>query len=448
MASVLALADDLTGSNATAALYARRGLTTLVVSDVAHALRHGHRVDTLVVNTDSRHLSAVAAAAAVQRVLAALPIPTLVVKRVDTTLRGNVGAELAAALRGVRQAYPKERVRALVVPAFPEAGRSTVGGIHLVDGVPLAETAAGSDPLTPVRFSRVATVVRSQSDLAGLTVGEVALDDWPRLEQALRAPVDVLVCDAATREHLEALAGAAARVGRGDGVRWVSVDSGPFGAALAGALGVGAGAGQAPPILVVSGSITTRSREQLDEAERLLGARLVAATPAELAVDQVTARVGSLLADGAPVTGVRMLVPERVDPAAAEWIPGRLGAITASLLSTYRFGGLYVTGGDVATAVARALGAEGLAVDAEVLPLAVAGRLVGGPYAGLAFASKGGLVGDGRAAVACLEHLRLVERTQQQPTTLPEARTPVGSGQSGQYGRGEQPVDRREQEKR
>ena len=40
--------------------------------------------------------------------------------------------------------------------------------------------------------------------------------------------------------------------------------------------------------------------------------------------------------------------------------------------------GLYLTGGDVAAAV-TALGADGFAVEAEVLPLAVAGHLVGGP---------------------------------------------------------------------
>jgi hypothetical protein len=46
-------------------------------------------------------------------------------------------------------------------------------------------------------------------------------------------------------------------------------------------------------------------------------------------------------------------------------------------------GGLYVTGGDVTVRVMAALGAHGIELEEEVLPLAVAGRLQGGPHSGL-----------------------------------------------------------------
>lgn len=69
-------------------------------------------------------------------------------------------------------------------------------------------------------------------------------------------------------------------------------------------------------------------------------------------------------------------------------------------------GGLYASGGDVAAAVTAALGADGFAIEAEVLPLAIAGHLVGGPHDGLLFATKGGLIGGPDTARDCLEHLR------------------------------------------
>jgi D-threonate/D-erythronate kinase len=61
------------------------------------------------------------------------------------------------------------------------------------------------------------------------------------------------------------------------------------------------------------------------------------------------------------------------------------------------------------------LGAAGIQLEDEVVPLAVAGRLVGGPFHGLPLATKGGLVGDPLAAVACVEVLKrkLEDKTEE-----------------------------------
>src|SRR5690606_30456713 len=118
----------------------------------------------VVCNTDSRHVSAEEAASRVTRVVDAVGDVALVVKRTDTTLRGNIGAELLAALEAVRRRHAG--ARALMVPAFPSAGRVTVGGIQLVDGVPVGRSAAASDHLNPVTSSRVAEIVRQQVDVA------------------------------------------------------------------------------------------------------------------------------------------------------------------------------------------------------------------------------------------------------------------------------------------
>ena len=139
---VLVVADDFTGANATAALFVRLGLRTRTL---AAGSGHGHAgprvdvVDVVVVTTGSRRLAPEAAADRVRGVLAALGggEPQLLVKRVDSTLRGPIGAELEVMLTHRRSQRPG-RVAALAVPAYPAAGRTTVGGIHLLDGVPLA----------------------------------------------------------------------------------------------------------------------------------------------------------------------------------------------------------------------------------------------------------------------------------------------------------------------
>jgi uncharacterized protein YgbK (DUF1537 family) len=403
VAEVLVVADDLTGGNATGALFARRGLRTVTVSDVAHARRHAPAADVIVINTQTRHAARDVAAASVTRSIDAVPGVRLVVKRVDTTLRGNVGAELEAALDAVRLRQPD--ARALFVPAFPAAGRTTVGGIHLVDGVPMAETEAAADPFSPVTTSRVAALLADQTPLR---TAEITLDVMQAgpdaLARALATDADVLVCDAVTAAHLNALARAAA------GGAWLSVDSGPFGAALAEAQGIG---GMPDPVIVVAGSVTERTREQLARTERVLGARYVDVSTGDLDAGVLHGKLAALLSEAA-VVGIRM-ADETIDTAAATAIPRVFGEVTRLILGSHRVGGVYATGGDISVAVVGALGAEGFAVETEVQPLAVAGRLAGGPYDGLPFAAKGGLIGDPLAAVDCVEHLRMMNVKERKP---------------------------------
>lgn len=421
MARVLVVADDLTGANATGARFARAGLSTASVASADAIGGVVDRHDVVVTSTSSRHLDPAEAARRVEAAFAAAGPVELVVKRTDTTLRGNVGSELAAALRGVRERHAG--ARALFVPAFPDAGRITVGGLQLVDGVAVARSAAGRDHLTPVTSSRVADVVGQQTDLV---VREVHLDVVQDDEEALAAALaddgaDVLVVDATDRRDLSAIARAAARCAA-DGTHWLVVDPGPFGPELATALGLAGGAGpgptaaatpaDAPPLLVVAGSVTRTTREQLVALEHVHDATFLDLDVTRIDESHVTEALSRRLAGAAPgaVVGVRTASSEDhvvpLDREVAEAVPAGLGAITLAVLERHDVGGLYLTGGDVTVGVLAALGGSGIAIDDEVLPLAVTGRLVGGPHAGLRVVTKGGLIGDTMAAVTCVDALR------------------------------------------
>lgn len=414
---MLVVGDDMTGANATGALFAGRGMRTVSVAEPAHLARFAGEFDVLVVDIASRHLPAEEAARRVREAVAAASAcgVELVVKRVDTTLRGNVGAELDAALQQRRRRSAQGAVRAIMVPAFPAAGRTTVGGIQLVDGIALTETDAARDPLDPVRSSRVASIVAAQTDRS---IAEVPLDlvlaGGRELLAALRGSADVVICDAQTTGHLRAIAAAAARVAEAEGLEWLSVDPGPFGAELAERMRLGR-PGAAPPVLVVSGSLTRPTWEQLLELERRQGVRFVDVDAGRLDVGGALGRLQELLA-AAPAlgaVGIRAVPTEgndQVSAEAARRIPEALGEIVRLCLADRPVGGLYVTGGDVTVRVMAALGAEGIELEEEVLPLAVAGRLRGGPYGGLPFTTKGGLIGGPLAAVACVEHTRRLAR--------------------------------------
>ncbi|MGY4953479.1 four-carbon acid sugar kinase family protein [Streptomyces nigrescens] len=413
MAQVLVIGDDLTGSNATGALYARLGLRAVTVGDLAQVARYADRVDVLVVNTASRHWTPARAYAAVRAAAETAGEVPLVVKRVDTTLRGNPGSELDAVADVLAAREPAARIRTLAVPAFPDAGRSTVGGLHLVDGVPLTRTAVANDPFDPVRHSRVAAVLGAQS---GRSTGELALDVVERGPDAVAAalresPADIVVCDATENAHLGTVAAAAARLAAEDRIRWIALDSGPFGAALAAELGLRPEGGAPATVLAVVGSVTDRTRTQLARTETALGARWADLDPAAPDPGRVLAALRAAAAEGATVLGVRV-APEPTgaasvpDPGTAARILRALAEIARGAVAELCPGGLYASGGDVAAAVTSALGADGFAIETEVLPLAIAGHLVGGPHDGLLFATKGGLIGGPDAARDCLEHLR------------------------------------------
>ena len=108
------LADDLTGAFDAAGPFAQRGMSVAVAlhpTAVGKAVATG--CDVVAVSTRSREIPAAEAAARVAAVRAALPPGARLFKKVDSRLKGNVAAELAAL-------HPD---RLFVAPAIPAFGR-------------------------------------------------------------------------------------------------------------------------------------------------------------------------------------------------------------------------------------------------------------------------------------------------------------------------------------
>lgn len=135
------IADDLTGANATAALLSTKGFTTMTCLD--NDAKEAERFDVVSFSTDSRSVSSAEAYRRVAECVARInPEQTLISKRIDSTLRGNLGAEVDAVI----DSFP--HLMAIVVPVYPSSGRICVGGSLLVDGIPLQNTAMRNDPKT------------------------------------------------------------------------------------------------------------------------------------------------------------------------------------------------------------------------------------------------------------------------------------------------------------
>lgn len=135
----LIVADDLTRATDTGHEFAGRGLRTLVSTLDASTADADTRTDVRVVDTDSRYAASSDAAARVERVISEKDA-AFVYKKVDSTLRGNLVAEVDAALEATGADVT------LVAPASPRNGRTTVEGYHLVGGGVVPDRSPAGEP--------------------------------------------------------------------------------------------------------------------------------------------------------------------------------------------------------------------------------------------------------------------------------------------------------------
>lgn len=194
MLKLLILADDLTGSLDTGVQLVRCGIRTRVTMerDLKPDKQAGP-YGALVIDTESRHLPPDEAYRIVHRIVSAavgLGVEHIY-KKTDSALRGNVGAELAAAAdaAGVRP-LP-------FAPAWPENGRTTRDGIHYVYGTPLALSDFAGDVLDPIGSSDVGEILRSTASCRASAVGD-GDGPWP-------ADADILIFDAQTGAQMDAI---------------------------------------------------------------------------------------------------------------------------------------------------------------------------------------------------------------------------------------------------
>jgi D-threonate/D-erythronate kinase len=359
------IADDLTGAADAGVQLVRAGYRTAVLFGESEVLADD--LDVVSFDTDSRTMPAGFAAKRVLEAAHAAREARMVYKKLDSTLRGNVAAELAAALGGTR------RERAIVAPAFPAAGRTTVGGTQRVHGVPVDETEMANDPHTPVRMAHVPSLLAD----AFSSVGVLSVEDLPDPEYVRRAleESECVVADADRKEDLEALVRAVPDPAR---VLW----AGSAGLALAlgsvypgpcpGEAGVPRARGR--PVLVVVGSLSGVAREQVRRLVREYGEMAIVVGGGETsAVQEAVGAAREALAGG---TCAVVHSPEERS-SSGESVLGSLAEVFACLSEEGLFEGLVLTGGATAVGVARRLGASGVRLEGEVESGVPVGALIG-----------------------------------------------------------------------
>ena len=393
MTRLAIIADDLSSATDCGAQVVRSGLSVVVPLGGYSLPIQARAARVISVDTDSRSLSADQAYARVRNATQQLVAEgwTDFYKSVDSTLRGNLGAEIEAVLEVVRPDC------AVIAPAFPKYGRTTVAGVQYLHGRPLHETEFGTDPTAPVRDADIA---RRLAEGSPRRTGRLTLDQLRAgsgqikraIQELLDERIELVVVDIAEQDDLE-------RICRGLSqsdlrVVWV----GSTGLAEFIPLALSAPTTSATfnqhdppdprPALALVGSASETTHDQLRYARVNNGLNIIRLDPARLVEDGPGAageleRAGSALRaaldsghDTALVVSAsrdEIAATQRLGatlnlspPQVAQRIVRGLAQAGSRLAREGRISGIVATGGDTANALCNALRAQALEILGEV----------------------------------------------------------------------------------
>lgn len=159
---ILIIADDLTGALDAASPFCEHGFRVKVLVDSAKPFQMRDLIDADVISisTNSRQCSPDKAAELVDECLAKFDLSSFrfIVKKIDSTLRGNVFTEVQTVMDNfaIKEAF--------VAPAFPDQSRVTRDGQVFVDGVPLGKTDYANDAISPASKSDLNATFQVEQD--------------------------------------------------------------------------------------------------------------------------------------------------------------------------------------------------------------------------------------------------------------------------------------------
>lgn len=207
--SIAIISDDLTGANDTGLQFYLKGCNTQVIFDTA-SLVDNKFSQAFAISTETRtvdpHEAFQKVAMTTREIYKDFNVDNLY-KKIDSTLRGNIATEVLAVLDATDYEV------AVILPAFPQEGRTTIGGYQLLKGIPIERTEFARDPKNPIFESHIPTLLKSQiedKNLVGLieftTVVKGAGPILSRLKQLISEGKRLIVADSISTTDIEQVA--------------------------------------------------------------------------------------------------------------------------------------------------------------------------------------------------------------------------------------------------
>jgi uncharacterized protein YgbK (DUF1537 family) len=413
----LLIADDLTGGADAGAQFAKKGLNTLLISGKDNARVDFSKYsypDVLVINTDSRGLSPEKASSLISNLFKNYDkeLFSIIYKKIDSTLRGNIGYEIDAILKKMNDSL------CLMAPSYPEQNRRLVGGIMIVGEKPLALTEVAQNTTSPILESHVSKLLQRQSHY---TIGWIDLTHVASGPEGLRQAVErerkrgakVIIFDAVSRQDLANIA----EVGFFIKKKPLFVGSAGLAEEVAKKIIPRETPSSEPikqekklfkHIFIIGGSASSVTHQQLRRMEQRgipsypLNQTLLVAdhNRAENEKEDLSKRMANSLSQGTVIlkTTQDILQPEdskgfpihlKITKTLAEM---SLSALIQSRVDVHDLA-LILTGGDTAQGIINTLDIDGIRIEGELLKGIIKGHLIGGKWDGLTVVTKAGAFG-------------------------------------------------------
>ncbi|MBS6105360.1 MULTISPECIES: four-carbon acid sugar kinase family protein [Anaerococcus] len=421
MTSVLIIADDLTGANANCALMKTIGLRAASIT--ASKLDNlPQKMDAVAFTTDSRAMSK---DHAYKRVFDKVnkyknDSIELYSKRIDSTLRGNLGSELKA----YQDALDNKKL-AVCVPSFPDSKRIVINDFMYVDGIPLMNTDAGKDS----KISAISNKVTEnfKKDYEGEVV-HISIEEIEKGIDHIRDIIienkdkDLLIFDSITNDQISLIA----KASLDSGIDFMSVDPGPFTKELTKLLYKSQSI--STKAIAVIGSVTNVTMKQMAELKKRFDYYQVDVDPLKLInIDQAIVEIENSVNESCKNLDKYDLIIITTTPESIEdrlnlkeisdqfnisiddlslMISRGLAKIAKEVvIKESSISGIFSSGGDVTVAVIEELLSDGIEIREEIQPLVAYGRVINGLKPDLKLVSKGGMVGNDIVMAECIQRI-------------------------------------------
>jgi uncharacterized protein YgbK (DUF1537 family) len=427
------IADDFTGANDTGLQFSKQGALTgvfLNLSDIEKALND---FDVVVFDTESRFDDKNTAFEKVFRAAKVFAQKGVqhIYKKLDSTMRGNIGAEIDGAIDATSARA------AFVVPAMPSMGRTTIDGTCYVNGIPIGQTEAARDPKTPVTLSDIPAIIAQQSKrpVQCIRLEEVrsSLESLSeRLTSLINKGTEIIIIDALINDDLENIAEAVNEIDEPS----IFVGSPGFAEYIGKVLGIAGSKGKksnrkrskdniSGGIVIVAGSVSEVTIAQVCYAikerpvhvidlniERMFNQR-------ESEIVRVIESARGKLTEGKDIIIRPTKNQEDVEGArkiaaklglsvfeCSENIGVFLGDAVRRICREFKPRGLVLTGGDIAIKVIKAMEVTGSIIEDEVLPGIASGLFLSNKLGDIVFVTKAGAFGKEDSLVKIIDYLK------------------------------------------
>ncbi|KAA8668771.1 four-carbon acid sugar kinase family protein [Clostridium sp. HV4-5-A1G] len=400
MDNFLIIADDFTGANDTGVQLKKRGIKTNVILN--HKYINAGR--SYVIDTESRNIPQNEAYEKMKNIVStALKFKfDYVYKKIDSTLRGNIGAEIKA----IKEIYKPDII--IFAPAYPDNERVTINGIHLMNNVPITKTEIANDPNKPVKEDNVKRFLELET---GEKVIHIKLKDI-KDEKFEFQNHDFISFDAETKGDLINISKYVLNLNKK--VLWVG-SAGLMDAMLDVLYATN-------PVLCLIGSVSDISRQQVKylSKRRIRIVRLdIASLLNGMNESNIISQAVNSLNNGYDTALVTALSHNDYDMAikvgnekgiskegVSKYTQEIIGKISKQIILRTKLSGVFITGGDASISFIKYVNAYGTEIIGEVqtgIPLEI---IRGGVFNGLKIITKAGAFGNKESIYYCIQKIK------------------------------------------